>query len=84
MSDYKRMFELKQEDWFAACKEIDQLRAENERMRAVVAAAEQYRRAYGEDHQPYIMRDSLFDALAALDRESFGQEPKTVADKGMG
>lgn len=34
MSDYKRLFELKQEDWFAACKEIDQLREENAKLKA--------------------------------------------------
>src|SRR4051812_23340640 len=28
MTDWKRMFELKQDDWLAVCKEVDQLRAQ--------------------------------------------------------
>jgi hypothetical protein len=31
--NYQRMFELKQEEWIEACKEIDQLRAEIEKLR---------------------------------------------------
>lgn len=33
VSDYKRMFELKQDDWIEVCKEVDALKAELERLK---------------------------------------------------
>lgn len=45
MTDYKKLFELKQDDWISACKEIDQLRAE---LAACQKERDRYRRALRE------------------------------------
>jgi hypothetical protein len=41
MNDYKRMFEMKQDDWFDACKDISRLEAENARLRETLKVAEE-------------------------------------------
>ena len=37
MSDYKKLFELKQEEWIEICKEVDVLTAENANLKRIIA-----------------------------------------------
>lgn len=49
-SDWKRMFELKQEDWLEACKEVDRLREErDEALRNEQSSATAYAQALAEN-----------------------------------
>jgi len=41
VSQLNRMLEIKQDDWLDACKEIDRLTAENERLRGIIQEAMQ-------------------------------------------
>ena len=43
MTDWKKLFELKQEDWLAACKEIDELKAALEKLEEAVTFVRPYR-----------------------------------------
>jgi hypothetical protein len=69
MSDWKRMFELKQDDWIAVCKEVDALKSQ---LAVAVEAFEnmlEHAAGYEPDAQYYLQI-----AREALGKISKGQK----------
>lgn len=64
MSDWKRMFELKQDDWMDACKEIDALKAEVEALTKIADAAFEFIRT--RDHDAMVILKLYADKRQAL------------------